>query len=107
MNFIPNDEIGEVIKQLLDMGIKVNEKIKIDFFVAFEKEDDAKKFMNDDNLEGFSLDLDFEEDLNCWTCFCMKELLLNYNDIKKTEEYLSETSKPYNGYADGFSTDVN
>lgn len=109
MNFmnIPNDDTGAVIKELINMGITLNENIDIDFFVAFELEDDGKSFMKDSLLIEFNLDLEFDDELECWTCFCSKNIALNYNEIKKVEEQLNTIAQKYSGQADGFSANVN
>lgn len=104
LNEIPNDSTGQAIKEIIKNGVKLDLTMDIDFFVVLPNIENGKSFEKEIHNFDFITSLEFDEEHNLLTCYCTKNMYLEYYEIIKIENLLTKVSSIYNGYYDGFGT---
>ncbi|MFB5284874.1 ribonuclease E inhibitor RraB [Peribacillus sp. Hz7] len=102
----PSDDDGQVLKMLYKEGVDFKEPQNVDFFVAVPDKSSGESVLKSLRDEGFSCELEQDDETEEWTCFCLIKMLLNYDDIIDIQKRLDELSKPYDGYSDGWAVMV-
>ncbi|PEY99125.1 cytoplasmic protein [Bacillus sp. AFS018417] len=100
----PKDEDGKVLKMLYKRGVDFSKLHVIDFFVAVPNQKNGEELLLQLNTVGFHCELLYDEEFDEWTCTCSREMMLKYGDIIATQKKLSEISKKFDGYVDGWGT---
>ncbi|MDE5055329.1 ribonuclease E inhibitor RraB [Niallia taxi] len=98
----PKDEDGEVLKELFKHGLDFNQVHTVDFFVSVPDKKSGELISKIANKDGFITSVELDDNGE-WTCFCSKDLLINYEIIIKIQEYLGKISLPYKGFTDGWA----
>jgi len=108
MNF-PNDDTGNVLKDMKNAGIDLNKEHKIVFFQLFEQEQQAREMAK--HLEekhpqiNFSVHAD-PETANVWDLDCTVTMLPSYDGIVAQEAEFELLAAKFNGYNDGWGIAV-
>lgn len=100
MNF-PKDEDGQVLEMLYKEGVDFNKVHTVDFFISVPNEEIGQHIQKKLISKGIECELDMDEDLKEWTCYCFIKTKLIYDDIIKIQKNLEAISKPHGGQVDG------
>ncbi|WP_416144561.1 ribonuclease E inhibitor RraB [Planococcus koreensis] len=107
MTVFPNDEDGQVLKNLYKQGVDFKEPQNLDFVVAVPDQKIGIAVLETLRSDGFTCELEQDEETEEWTCYCFVTMLLNYEEIIDIQKRLDELSKPYDGYTEGWGLMVN
>ncbi|MED4531439.1 ribonuclease E inhibitor RraB [Metabacillus fastidiosus] len=102
----PKDADGQVLKMLYKEGLNFKELQNVDFFVSVSDKRSGESVLKSLRDEGFSCELEQDDETGEWTCYCFIKMLLNYDEIIDIQKRLDELSKPYDGYSDGWAVMV-
>jgi hypothetical protein len=113
----PQDEDGEVLAQLEEMGVDLNQPLDLEFMVAAEGADAAeairaalakKKYdvavvydEGEPDSEG-EIEEDDEEFGPSWTVYVKRRMVPKYDEIVRIQKDLDATAEPLGGFADGW-----
>lgn len=100
----PNDDNGQILSEMHQAGIDLSQMHNVDFFILFEKKDDAEKFqvlMQSDELAP-SITIQKCKDTGVWEALTTVKMVPEHSLISTTEDYLESLANPVNGYGDGW-----
>ena len=103
INF-PNDENGDVLRGMVDEGDDISKPRNIDFYFAFEIEDEAKCFAEQVRVTtGLPAEVStYESDQ--WQVCVTKYMVPKHHDITELETSLTHIARLYHGDADGWGS---
>ncbi|MGD6968588.1 ribonuclease E inhibitor RraB [Rossellomorea vietnamensis] len=102
----PNDEDGQVLKMLYKQGVDFNKPQSVDFFIGIPDSESGNALLTALRNDGFSCELEQDEETKEWTLYCYVEMLLIHEDIVNVQRRLDELSDPFGGYTDGWGVMV-
>ena len=105
MDQVPNDADGDALRRLVHTGSDLTKPMFVDFQVAVPDEESAK------GLAEVAADLGYRvkiyDSAECklpWTCERSTRMLATYQAVIAMQEELSEISKPFGGFPDGWGS---
>ncbi len=104
---IPDDETGQLLKQMLEDGDDIDRPRPIGFFHVFAEETDAQDFAAaasarpDLVVEG----PDFDDDDGIWEVTATHVMAAQHKAITALETELAELAARFRGYPDGWGCD--
>lgn len=107
MTVFPKDEDGQVLKMLYKQGVDFKEPQNVNFVVAVPNKKNGKAVLETLRSDGFTCELEQDEETEEWTCYCYIKMLLSYEEIIDIQKRLDELSKPFDGYTEGWGLMVN
>jgi len=117
MSNYPQDEDGDLLAQLEEMGVDMTQPLDLEFMVAADGADAAeairtalanKKYdvevVFDEGEPGETGDIDEDEDAYgpSWTVYVKRRMVPDYNEIIRIQQDLDATAEPLGGFADGW-----
>lgn len=107
MTVFPTDADGQVLKILYKQGVDFKEPQHLDFMVAVPDKKNGQAVLEALKNDGFSCELEYDEEIEEWTCYCFITMFLKYEEIIEIQKQLDKLSKPHDGYTDGWGLKVN
>lgn len=107
MTVFPKDEDGQVLKMLYKQGVDFKEPQNLDFMVAVPDQKSGEVVLETLRSDGFTCELEQDEEMEEWTCYCFITMLLKYEEIIAIQKRLDALCKPYGGYTEGWGLMVN
>jgi len=104
MKNIHEDDTGIAIREIISNGVNIERTMDIDFFIDIQDEEDGNKIASEIKEKGFNTSLEYDKEEKAWTCYCTKNMFLDYEAIIEIESLLDNVAKKYNGKIDGFAT---
>jgi hypothetical protein len=98
----PNDEDGQVLKMLYKQGVDFNDPQDVEFFIAVPDKQSGEAVLKALSDDGLNCELEQDDETEEWTCYCLKKMLLNYEEIIDIQKRLDGLSIPYGGQTDGW-----
>lgn len=102
MAVFPNDADGQVLKMLAKQGVDFKQPQSVEFVVVVPDKQRGEAVLDTLTSEGFTCELEYDEEMEEWTCYCFKTMLLTHEEIIDTQKRLDDLSKPYDGYTEGW-----
>jgi hypothetical protein len=100
----PNDEDGDTLRSLSEKGVDFTVPHDVDFFISISSKEQGDNLLPMLKTHGLTGTLEQDEESGEWICFCTKNIMLDYDEIVATQEFLDELCKPYDLYSDGWGT---
>jgi hypothetical protein len=100
----PNDADGDVLRSLLERGVNFAAPHNIDFCISIPSKEQGDMLLPILKTRGLTGTLERDEESGRWTCYCAKNMMLDYDELMATQALLDELSRPYGGYSDGWGT---
>jgi hypothetical protein len=82
----------------------MSRSIAIDFFVAVPNRAAGGAIAKAAALHGYHTKVVHDEEVDEWTCYCIKTMLPVYDEIVSSQRELDELTRPLGGYSDGWGT---
>ena len=102
-DFIPDDDNGQVLRQMLEDGDDLDRARPIDFFHVFADGDDATAFATAAAaLADVTVDAPEEDDEGVWQVAVTRTMAPNHAAITALELQLTELAEAHRGFADGW-----
>jgi regulator of RNase E activity RraB len=99
---LPNDANGDVLRRMLADGADLSKPHDIDFFIAAPNEQAGSAIASAAEQQGFSVDLDKDEEAADWTVCCSRSMVPDHAAITQTEQQLDALARPLGGWIDGW-----
>ena len=100
---IPDDDNGDVLRQMLEDGDDLDRARPIDFFHVFADGDDATAFATAAAaLADVTVDAPEEDDEGVWQVAVTRTMAPNHAAITALELQLTELAEAHRGFADGW-----
>lgn len=100
----PNDDNGELLAEIAAAGVDLSQMQTIDFFILFEKSEDAKCFMTaiaEDELAP-KTKLQQCPDTGVWEVVTSVAMVPQHELLGQTEQYIESIANSHEGYGDGW-----
>jgi hypothetical protein len=104
--FIDREADLLILKELKDSGVDFSKKQLVDFFILAKTESYAKNVSEELSEKDFKCTVSKENDVREWTIQCKTEMLLEINDLVKTQEIIELVARQNNGFFDGWGAPV-
>jgi regulator of RNase E activity RraB len=100
---IPDDENGQVLRQMLDDGDDLDAPRGIEFFHVFNEQADAEAFADAaSQLPDLMVEAPEIDDEGVWQVCAIRVMAASHAAITALELQLAELAETHNGYADGW-----
>ncbi len=99
----PDDEDGDALFQVAQLGSDLSRPMEIDFVVAVPDEASGKTVARAARASGYVTEV-ATDDEGDWICYCTKEMIASYEAVVLAQEELRQLSAPYGGEPDGWET---
>jgi hypothetical protein len=99
----PDDEDGDALFQVAQLGSDLSQPMEIDFVVAVPDEASGKTVARAARAAGYVTEVATDDDGE-WICYCTKEMVATYEAVVLAQEELRQLSAPYGGEPDGWET---
>lgn len=100
----PNNDTGQALKRLSDDGADLSLPMEFDFFIAIPSERLGLRIASEVSRLDFETSVEFDSEVNEWTCYCTKKIIPSYENIEKIEQELSQIASKLGGNYDGFGS---
>src|SRR5687768_7082471 len=108
----PNDADGDALRRLAAEGCDMSRPMEIEFEVAAEKEDAARRVAEAAARLGYRVEIVFddepcepdEEPLPPWTCCCARFMVPTYDGVIAAQAELNRIAQPLGAYVDGWGS---
>lgn len=113
----PQDDDGEVLAQLEEMGVDMTQPLSLEFMIAADGDDSAEAIRQALQKKGYdariehdegepdedgNIDPDDEEFGPSWTVYVNRQMVPKYEEIVRIQKDLDAIAEPLGGYADGW-----
>lgn len=101
----PDDETGQLLKEMFDEGVDLSVAHTVDFFHLFEKQTDAEQMARAVKAEHSAVEVRVAEDeeiKGVWEVVCSLSLPLDHLLITESEQTFEAFADKHNGYSDGW-----
>lgn len=104
----PNDENGNVLRQMQKRGDDLTKSRKIDFIVVFPNQEDAEKFASKIQSLGYKTTISNSSTVKTlpWDVIVVKNMIPTHTDITNFEQDLGNYAAPLGGRNDGWGSFV-
>ncbi|WP_440053655.1 ribonuclease E inhibitor RraB [Pseudoalteromonas sp. T1lg65] len=100
----PNDDNGQLLTEIAAEGVDLTIPQHIDFFILFEKKDQAQSFMkaiSEDELAP-KTELQQCKDTGVWEVITTVTMVPEHTLLGQTEQYIESIANSHEGYGDGW-----
>lgn len=98
----PNDENGDILRQMQAAGDNLDASRDINYSFAFETQDQAERFVAAVMSSGFQAEASPYPERKMWQAEVTHHMLPTHVAITELEAHLTEVASYYNGEADGW-----
>ena len=102
MKRYPNDKDGRVLKLMQNMNTVFTKEHGIEFFLYFKDEETSN--LAKERLLKMGFEVETGESNSPWLCLATKQMLPEYNELKKIRKRLKKLAARLNGDYDGWGT---
>lgn len=104
----PQDETGEVLREMQQAGIDLSVEHAVVFFQLFEKKEQAEQMLAhvQEHHPEIQVKLHPDEAPNVWDLDCTMTMVPSYDDIIKHEANLEQIAESFHGYNDGWGIEA-
>lgn len=100
---IPDDDTGQVLRQMLDDGDDLSQPRDVEFYLVFAEEADAQAFAREaDALEGLDVLPPERDEEGIWQVTAIRYMKPEHAAITAREHELAELATRHRGYPDGW-----
>lgn len=100
---IPDDDTGQVLRQMLDDGDDLSRPRDVEFYLVFAGQRDAVAFAQDAAaLEGFQVLPPEQDEEGIWQVTAIRHMAPEHAAITAYEHELAELATRHRGYPDGW-----
>ncbi|MDG3004603.1 ribonuclease E inhibitor RraB [Paludisphaera mucosa] len=100
----PDDEDGDALRRVADLGVDMKRPMEIDFFVAVPSREAGEAFAQEAVQIGFLVEVFHDEDEDAWDCLCTSEMLPTHENVAAARRELDDLARPFGGLCDGWAT---
>ncbi|WP_415396409.1 ribonuclease E inhibitor RraB [Sulfurimonas sp. CS5] len=105
MNDIEKNATREAIENIISSKtVDLAKETLMDFFIDVPDKNIGNVIAQEVKELSFQTSVEYDEEDNSWTCYCSKNIFLDFNTIMNIEDSLDEIAKKHGGYSDGFGT---
>lgn len=98
----PRDPTGDALRLLVEHGSDLDEPLVLTFTVAVPDREAGEAIAARARKLGFDAQMDRED--GEWTCYCKREVVADYETVRRLEGAIDEIAGPLGGHADGFGS---
>lgn len=103
-NDFPDDDDGNVLRNLVAGGSDLSREMKIDFMINVSDETIGIIIAQKMELKGFQVSVEKDETSQRWTCYCTRTMVPSYERLIGIQKMMNEIAKPYGGCSDGWGS---
>jgi hypothetical protein len=100
----PDDDDGDALRLLAESGSDLSQEMEIDFAVDIPNQQAGEAFAAALAGMDFEIDIDFDEEDNCWTCYCSRVMVPTYEAIVEVQATLERIGRPFGATPDGWGS---
>ena len=101
---IPNDADGDAMRRIIDDGSDLSKPMDVDFMIACPSIPVAEAIAPLADQKGYKVEISHDPEDDSITFYCMKSMLLEYDELIRIQDELDQLAKPHGGYIDGWGT---
>jgi regulator of RNase E activity RraB len=101
---IPNDADGDAMRRVLSHDADPSRPMDIDFMIACLDVATAERIAPLASSLGYTTKITADEEDDSVTCYCMRNMLLDYDALISAQSELDAVAKLHDGYIDGWGT---
>ena len=101
---IPQDADGDAMRRVIDHGSDPATPMDIDFMIACPDVASADMIAPLAAASDYSVRINVDEEDNSVTCYCMRKMLLDYDQLIACQNQLDAIARQHGSYIDGWGT---
>lgn len=100
----PNDDNGLLLAEIAAEGIDLTKMHHVDFYILFEKQDEAEKFAKEIVSDALVQTAGCEKckDTGVWEVIAHVKMVPEHTLLGQAEQYIESIANGFNGYGDGW-----
>ena len=99
-----SDADEDAIQRVIANGSDQSKPMDIDFMIACDTVADAKKIIGPVESLGYSTSITEDPDDEAVTCYCSRNMMLDYAEIVLAQRELDRIAGEHNSFIDGWGT---
>jgi hypothetical protein len=101
---LPNDDDGDALRLLIEAGSDLSKEMEIDFTVEIPDQQAGEAFAAALAGMDFEIDIEYDDEDDCWTCYCTRTMIPTYDAIVETQQTLERIGQPFGAKPDGWGS---